>query len=97
MKYSKDQWLGNKWASIAIEPIGAFYFVHILWYLASTYDFPKPPITDAIDGYIAEFNIHDSRAIMSIDAWTFSIAFEDEAVRDVVLEALCELPDDTFD
>lgn len=94
--FSADRWLGNKWASIEIEPVDEVYFLPMLSHLMTTYHVPQPTIIDSIDGYFAEFQLLNSKSILSIDAWTFSIAFEDEVVRDIVLEALVELPDNYF-
>jgi hypothetical protein len=97
LKFSKDRWLGNKWASIEIDPVDAIYFLPMLSYLMTSYQFPQPYIIDGIDGYMTEFKILTVNAILSIDTWSFSIAFEQDAVRDRVLEALCTLPDEYFE
>jgi len=95
--FSEDRWIGNKWASIEIEPVDEAYFLPILSYLMTTYHSPQPNIIDAIDGYIAHINILNCDATLSLDTWSFSIAFEDDAVRDSVLEVLRALPDNYFD
>ena len=97
LKFSEDRWLGNKWASIEIDPVDDVYFLPMLSYLMSTHGFIQPTIIDAIDGYFAEFKLLDCNAMISIDTWSFSIAFEQDGVRDDVLEALLALPDDYFD
>lgn len=96
LKFSEDRWIGNKWASIEIEPVDDVYFLPMLSYLMMTYNLSQPNIIDAIDGYIAHLNILNYDATLSLDTWSFSIAFEQDAVRDTVLEALRALPDDYF-
>lgn len=96
-KFSKDRWLGNQWTSIEIDPVDTIYFLPILSYLMTTYDIPQPYIIDGIDGYMTEFKILNCDAILSLDSWSFSIAFEYDAVRNTVLEALQALPDDYFE
>lgn len=95
--FAEDRWIGNQWASVDIEPVEEAYFLPLLTYLMTTYAILPPKIIDGIDGYLAEFELLGTQAILSIDTWTFSIAFEQDAVRDRVLEALCQLPDDYFD
>jgi hypothetical protein len=97
LKFTEDRWLGNKWASIEIDPVDDTYFLPILTHLMATYGFPQPSVIDAIDGYIAEFNILNCDAILSLDTWSFSLACKQDAVRDTVLEALRALPDDYFE
>ena len=97
LQFYEDRWIGNKWASIEIEPVDTAYFLPLLFYLTTTYHFPHPHIIDAIDGYIADFNIQDYKATLRIDAWSLSLAFENDEIRDSVLEALRALPDDYFD
>ena len=97
IKFAEDRWLGNQWASIDIEPVDASYFLPILSYLMNTYNFPQPHILEDVDGYVADFKIDHCNAIIKVDTWTFSIAFDDEAMRNRVLEAFQQLPDDYFD
>ncbi len=97
LTFSEDRWIGNKWASIEIEPVDEGYFLPVLFYLTTTYHFPQPSIIDGIDGYIANFRLLDCDAMLTIDIWTFSIAFEHDAIRDIVLEALRGLPYDYFE
>jgi len=96
LTFSEDRWVGNKWASIEIEPVDGVYFLPVLFYLTTTYHFPQPHIIDGIDGYLTSFRLLDCDAILTIDTWTFSIAFERDHIRDTVLEALRALPDDYF-
>ncbi len=97
LTFQKDRWIGNQWASIDIEPVDAVYFLPILHYLMETYRFPQPMIIDTIDGYTAEFYLLNRATILSIDTWTFSIAFERDAIRDTVYDKLQDLPTDYFD
>jgi len=85
MRFSEDQWVGNQWASIDIEPVDAELFLPILKFLADTYDFPIPTIDWDVDGYSADFEILGSQAIIKVDSWTFSIAFQKTSVRDQLL------------
>lgn len=96
MKFTKDQWLGNKWPSIDIDPYKAWQFLAVLTHLHVTYRIELPPIYNTLDGYGADFRIGDCEVMMSMDNWTFSIAFADEAVRDAVFEELTSLPPDFF-
>lgn len=97
MKFYADRWLGNQWASIEIEPVDERYFLPLLTYLMMTYDVPKPQIVDTIDGYMSAICILGCEAILSVDTWSFSIAFAEDTVRDIVLGALLTLPADYFD
>lgn len=96
LKFSEDRWIGNKWASIEIEPVDEVYFLPMLSYLMTTYHIPQPNIIDGIDGF-ANFRLLDCDAILSTDTWSFSIAFEQDTMRDSVLQALRALPDDYFE
>ena len=96
LHFRKDQWQGNRWASIDIQPVDAAYFPRVLAHLSSQYGFALPPIIDVIDGYAADFVLLDSKATIHIDTWTFSIAFEQERVRDQVLTDLQALPPEYF-
>jgi len=96
LTFTKSRWVGNKWASIEIDPVDASYFLPVLYILMTTYKFPPSKVIDSIDGYIVDFRLHDCQATMSIDTWTFSIAFERDEVRDSVFDMLTNLPPDTF-
>lgn len=94
MQFGKSHWLGNKWPCIEIDPVDMAYFLPVLTYLSTTYGFPMPNIGWAPDGYFADFEILESMASMNVDAFTFSIAFDHESVRDQILAALRALPPD---
>lgn len=94
MKFSADQWTGNPWPSIDIEPVDSAYFLPLLLHLATTYHFPMPPVIDGIDTFIADFALLDSQATMHLDPWTFSVAFSNHEARDQVLATLQQLPPD---
>ena len=96
-KFSEDQWVGNKWMAIDIAPVDPIYLMPILFHLSHVYHFPTPKLIDILDGYAAEFEIMESRAIAFLDNYTSSIAFEKTSVRDQVLTALCTLPENYFD
>jgi hypothetical protein len=97
LHFRKDRWQGNRWASIDIQPVDAAYFSRLLTHLSSHYSFVLPLIIDLIDGYAADFVLLGSKATIHIDTWTFSIAFEEEGVRDQVLIDLQELPPGYFE
>jgi hypothetical protein len=97
LQFHKDQWTGNKWASIDIWPNDASYLPRILAHLACSYGFPLPRIIDLIDGYAADFQLLSSDATIHSDSYTFSIAFADEAVRDRVFADLQALASDYFE
>jgi hypothetical protein len=88
LRFRKDRWAGNHWPSIEIEPVDASYFPRLLLHLSHAFAFPMPHIVDTIDGHAADFMVHGSRATMMVDTWTFSIAFEEESVRDTALADL---------
>lgn len=97
MEFLDYQWSGQRWDSIEIEPIDQRYFFPLLDYLMTTYGFPQPRVIDTIDGYAADFVLLGSDATLQIDAYSFSIAVQDKAVRDVLLAALRELPEGYFE
>ncbi|MEO8612263.1 MAG: hypothetical protein ABI690_30490 [Chloroflexota bacterium] len=97
MHFRKDEWIGSRWPSIDIEPMDQTLFFRVLIYLTVTYNFPMPRIIDTIDGYAADFEISDCIATLSIDAYMFSLAFQESEVRDQVLAGLLALPDTFFD
>ena len=97
LQFRKDQWTGNKWASIDIWPNNTSYFPRILTHLSHYYSFPFPCIIDLIDGYAADFQLMSSQVTIHIDSYTFSIAFADEAVRDRVFADLQALLSDYFE
>src|SRR5574337_252057 len=88
LRFAGDRWAGNGWASIDIDPVAPGCFLPILLHLSMVYHFEMPPITDTLDGYVAEFDLLDSRVILLLDTWTFSMAFEQPVVRDHVLAHL---------
>jgi hypothetical protein len=96
MQFRKDQWVGNKWDSIDIEPVDAACVLPLLMHLSNQYGFPMPFIINLIDVYAADFEIAGSQATLHLDTWTFSIAFAQTAVRDAVFDALQGLPEDFF-
>ena len=91
MNLKKDRWLGNQWASIDITPVDDQYFLLILQALAEAYEIDMPEVIDTIDGYAADFVIDDVEGTFRIDAWTFSLAFADDALRDEVFNWLLRL------
>jgi hypothetical protein len=97
VKLYATQWMANGWPTIDIEPMDATLFFKILDYLGAAYNFPVPHIIDTIDGYAADFNLFDSAASLHIDAWTFTLAFENPTARDQVLAALLALPENYFE
>jgi hypothetical protein len=97
MQFREDQWIGNRWPSIDIEPMDQSLFFRLLNHLTVTYKFPMPRIIDTIDGYAADFEILGSAASLGIDAYMFSLAFQESEVRNQVLEALTALPGNYFD
>jgi hypothetical protein len=84
MRFREDQWIGNRWPSIDIEPMDqSLFFRHLSYCL--TYNFPMPWIIDTIDGYdgyAADFELLGSAASLSIDAYMFSLDFQQAEVRD---------------
>jgi len=48
----------------------------------------KPSVISIIDEYIADLEIHGSPVTLHMDNWTFSIAAQDEAVRDLIFNEL---------
>src|SRR5689334_9309286 len=97
MHFRKDEWIGNRWPSIDIEPMDQELFFRVLSYLSVTYNFPMPRIIDTIDGYAADFELLGSAASLSIDAYMFMLGFQHADTRDRVLAALLALPDNYFD
>jgi hypothetical protein len=97
MKFWQSRWAGNQWASIEIEPLGATYFYSILDFLAETFKFAMPSVFQAIDMYAADFILLGSYATLSLDSYSFSIAFDKEDVRDQVFAMLRALPETYFD
>ena len=96
MRYQENRWAGNHWASIEVEPVDIAYFLPILTYLSALYEFPMPTIDWDVDGYGADFEILGSKAIIKVDTWSFSIAFEKGVVRDQVLAVFRSLPSGYF-
>lgn len=97
MRFSKDEWAGNRWPCIDFEPMDEGLFFRVLDYLHDSYNFPMPRIIDTIDGYAADFEISGSVASLSIDAYMFSLAIQQAEIRDQVLARLLALPDNYFD
>ncbi len=96
MRFREDEWIGNRWPSIDIEPMDQGLFFRLLTHLTVTYNFPMPRIIDTIDGYAADFELAGSAATLSIDACMFSLAFQEQDVRDQVLATLIMLPENYF-
>jgi hypothetical protein len=91
LRFRKDTWAGNHWPSIEIEPVDTTLFPRLLLHLSRTHIFAMPVIVDTIDGYAANFVIHGSHAKMMVDTWSFSIAFEQEHIRDLVFTELATM------
>ncbi len=96
MRFREDQWTGNQWASIEIEPVDRAYFLPILKYLAASYGLPLPNIIWDVDGYCADFELLGSKAIIKVDTWSFSVAFQISSVRNQVLALFRALPPNYF-
>ncbi len=88
IELSKDRWVGNQWAAIAIDPVDEAYFLPLLTYLAQTYDFEMPQLVDRITGYWADFKILGAQATFDLDTYHLSLAFSEDSVRDQVYEQL---------
>jgi hypothetical protein len=97
MRFRADRWAGNHWASIDLEPVDLELFLPVLNFLVSIYDISLPGILWDVDGYSADFELLGSKAILSVDTFTFSAAFELDAVRDQVLSLFQSLPLDYFE
>jgi len=97
LHFREDRWEGNQWASIAIAPHDAAYFLPLLGYFCLRYGVAVPLIVDLLDGYAADFAVLGTHATIHIDTWSFSVAFADQAVRDRVLMDLQTLPVDYFE
>ncbi len=97
LRFFKDHWQGNRWPCIEIDPLDQGCFFTILAHLATTYGFAPPAIIDTIDGYCTDFSLAGQTATLQIDAWSFSFACPDLAVRDMVFDHLQSLPPDFFD
>lgn len=96
LSFRKDQWLGNRWASIEIEPVDTNYLLPILFHLSTLYQFDMPKLIGTLDGYATDFTMSGSKAKLNLDNWSFSIAFENADVRNQVLAELLSLPGDYF-
>ena len=94
--FSKDRWLGNKWPAIEVYPTTT-NFLPIMFHLSRKYNFPFPKIIDIVDGYTSDFKINKTKTIMHIDNWSFSFAFKDENIREMVLTELQSLPASYFE
>jgi hypothetical protein len=98
LNFYPNEWVGNHWASIDIEPPEHHYqlFLPLLHYLASTYGFEMPVTCPMLDGYAADFCLNGSDGTLFLDNWGMSLAFEQEPVRDLVLTQLQSLPTGFF-
>jgi hypothetical protein len=92
----KDRWAGNQWPSIEIDPYEDRHFLPILTHLCGILHVPLPRVVETLDGYAADLEAEGHPVTLLMDNWTFSIAFEDEALRDRVFDALAEMPDGSF-
>ena len=97
MKFTKDRWLGNKWACIDVDPYEYEHFPIFLLHFQATYKLKIPNIIDMLDAYGADFKLDGADVMMNMDNWCFSIAFSDDRVRDRVFEDLNALPPDFFE
>jgi len=87
LNFTADQW-ANGWASIEMLPVDEQAFGLMVQWISYHYGATIGPIVDSIDGYFTDFVLMGSRAILSVDAWSLSLAFELEEVRDRVLADL---------
>ncbi len=87
---AKSFWEGNKWPCVEIFPYEYDDFIKTIIRLSMVLKFEPPEITDILDGYAAEFKVDgfDAKALM--DNWTFSIAAENERIRDRIYDALSQ-------
>lgn len=91
------RWSEQGLACIEMDPADQAYFLPLLAYLTQRYAFELPRILDTLDGYAADFRMLGCAATLSVDAYSFSLAFYDDAVRDQVLTELLALPLDAFE
>lgn len=97
MCFRKDEWMGNRWPSIDVEPMDQNLFYRLLSYLTVTFQVQMPRIIDTIDGYAADFEIQRCPVSLGIDAYMFTLGCQQPDVRDTILAALSALPEDYFD
>ena len=97
MTYNPGRWEGNQWASIEITPVDAAAIPPLLQLLTDAYGLEAPELIDHLEGTGADFEIDDIQCTMDFDGESFSLAFEDEPLRDEVLDLLLahggEFPD----
>ncbi len=87
-QFSPGYWTGNGWPSIDIEPVDAALLLPILAHLTKTHGFAMPRIIDLIDGYAADFVVEGANATILVDPRTFSLACNNESVRNNLLTEL---------
>ena len=87
---TKNLWEGDKWTCVEIFPYKYDDFIKTIMRLSMVLNFEIPEIIDILDGYCAEFQVDgfDVKALM--DNWTFSIAAENERIRDKIYDALSQ-------
>lgn len=73
-------------------PLDEGAFLPLLQWLVAQYDIQHDPIVDSIDGYWADFTLDGVQGCLTIDAWMFSIAVNDDKLRDDLLARLQASP-----
>jgi hypothetical protein len=90
LQIEKSEWTGNKWPSVDIYPYQNEDFLKVLFHVCGAFNLVSPDIIDTLDGYAANLYIESSKVTALMDNWTFSIASEQEAVRDKIFLLLEE-------
>lgn len=84
----KSEWAGNKWPCVDIDPYDYSEFLIVLHHLCNVFSVDMPSVFSVIDVCIADLEIHGSPVTLHMDNWTFSVAAQDEVVRDLIFDAL---------
>ncbi len=92
---AKSIWKGNKWPCVDISPYEYDDFLKTVTRLAVAMEFKPPQIVDILDGYSAKFQVDDFNAVALMDNWTFSIAAENEEIRDRIYDVLSAFEEDS--
>jgi hypothetical protein len=87
----KSEW-ANKWPCVEIDPYGYEDFEPVMEHIAAHFKIPKPVTQDLVTITVADFVIREVPVTAHMDNWTFSIAAENENVRDELYTALLSFP-----
>ncbi len=84
----KSYWEGNQWSSVEIDPYEATDFLIVLTSICTSFSVVMPAVIDTLEGYATDLVIQGYSVKLLMDQWTFSVATENQSLRDQLFKML---------